>query len=81
MISVDERRAQAVELATAHKTQDPTTVVRYFPEADLEAVCLLEVSGVTPTAGEVLPFRFGAAPAEGCPYPTVVILEIGRAHV
>jgi ABC-type Fe3+-hydroxamate transport system substrate-binding protein len=74
MTDIDERKAQAKELAEAHKAQDATTQVFYFPNADPDAVCLLEVSGRIGTIGEALPLRFGAAPAAGCPFPTVVIL-------
>ena len=35
---------------------------------------LLEVSGITPTTGEVLPFRFAPDQANRIDYPSVVIL-------
>lgn len=65
----------ARRLAAAHRLADTTTnVVKFFPRASADHVCLLEVSESAPATGEVLPFEFPSAPSEGIQYPSVVIL-------
>ena len=63
----------AMDLAEAHRREDPATTEIYFVEAS-EEVRLVEVSGSVGTSGEVLPYRFGARPAEGIPYPSIIVL-------
>jgi hypothetical protein len=66
----------AVELAKAHKEDDPQTTDVYFVEGVDDEVRLVEVSGSLSNGGpgEVLPFRFTAQPADGVPFPSVVVL-------
>jgi hypothetical protein len=66
----------AVELAKAHKEDDPQTTDVYFVEGIDDEVRLVEVSGSLANGGpgEVLPFRFTAQPADGVPFPSVVVL-------
>ncbi len=63
----------ATELARAHRQADPATIiVKYFP--DVSEIRLVEVSTEAPTTGEILPFAFGAEPANGIDFPSIVIL-------
>jgi hypothetical protein len=66
----------AEEFAKAHKEDDPQTTDVYFVEGVDDEVRLVEVSGSLANGGpgEVLPFRFTAQPAEGVPFPSVVVL-------
>ena len=76
-----ELQSTAHDLATSHKDVDhETTTVLYYPPQPGEApvVRLLEVTGSCPTLGEVWPVAFGAAPEEGVPFPSVVILMSGE---
>lgn len=63
----------AVELANAHRHEDPDTTEIYFADA-VDEVRLVEISASVGNSGEVLPFRFAAQPSEGVPYPSTVIL-------
>ncbi|MEP7120080.1 MAG: hypothetical protein ABJE95_04180 [Byssovorax sp.] len=68
-------KSVATDLAAAHRKADTaTSTIKFFPGAKPDEVCLLEVSSTAPTTGEVMPFRFGAAVANGVDYPSVVIL-------
>ena len=65
----------ANDLAQAHRAADPkTTIIKHFEMNRQDEIYLLEVSASAPTSGEVLPFRFAPDPANGVPYPSVVIL-------
>ena len=65
----------ARDLAAAHRKQDSqTSTIKFFPGAQKDEVCLLEISAAAPTTGEIMPFRFGADVANGVEYPSVVIL-------
>jgi hypothetical protein len=65
----------AKELALAHKETDPKTrMIKFFPGARENEICLLEVTDAVPTTGEVLPVRFSADPENGVDYPMTVIL-------
>jgi hypothetical protein len=63
----------ALELAAAHRNEDPETQEVYVAEAQDE-VRLVEVSTSLAASGEVLPFRFKARPDKGVPYPSVIVL-------
>jgi hypothetical protein len=66
----------AEELAKAHVEDDPKMTDVYFVEDVENEVRLVEVSTALSDAGpgEVLPFRFGPAPEEGVPLPSIVVL-------
>ncbi len=63
----------ALELATAHRAEDPETKSVFLANNENE-VRLVEVSGSVSSGGEVLPFRFASRPDLGVPYPSVVVL-------
>jgi hypothetical protein len=63
----------AIELAEAHRKEDPGTLAVYLAESNNE-VRLVEVSGSVGDSGEVLPFRFAASAEHDVPYPSVVVL-------
>ena len=64
----------AKSLAISHRQVDPqTSIIKLFPSLTDE-IWLLEVSNAAPTTGEILPFRFTAAPSEGINYPSIIIL-------
>jgi hypothetical protein len=70
-----EYKATAVDLADAHRKEDPkTSEVFLFPDPHLADVRLLEVSGSAPRSGDVLPFRFAPRPDLGVNYASTVIL-------
>jgi hypothetical protein len=66
----------ALELARAHKEDDPQTTDVYFVDGVENEVRLVEVSGSLGNGGpgEVLPFRFNAQPEQGVPFPSIVVL-------
>jgi len=66
---------EAKKLAAAHRANDPQTkVVMFFPNAQPNQICLLEVSDSAPTTGEVMPFTFAADVPNGIQHSTTVIL-------
>lgn len=66
---------EATDLASAHRKADPdTTVIKFFPSARSNEICLLEVSKSAPTTGEILPFTFRKDASNGVDYPSTVIL-------
>ncbi len=65
----------ALELAEAHRKEDPETrAVFLSDDPDQVEVRLVEVSGSVESSGEVLPFRFAPRPDKGIPYASVVVL-------
>jgi len=65
----------AKALAESHRKADrKTTDVLLSPDRTGQEIRLVEVSEAAPTTNEVIPFRFGADPASGVDYPSVVIL-------
>ncbi|MEI6807595.1 MAG: hypothetical protein WCN95_02645 [bacterium] len=66
---------EAKVLASAHRKADPdTTLIKFFPSARSNEICLLEISKSAPTTGEVLPFTFREDVSHGVDYPSTVIL-------
>ena len=65
----------AIQLAKAHKKLDrKTRIIKFFPNASPNEICLLEVSDAIPYTGEVLPFRFNASPVHKVEYPSTIVL-------
>ncbi|MGM0575292.1 MAG: hypothetical protein ACQEXJ_06140 [Myxococcota bacterium] len=65
----------ARELASAHKAEDPDTQAVYLvADPSGQEIRLIEVTGSVGSVGELLPYRFEAAPDQGVAYPTVVVL-------
>jgi hypothetical protein len=66
---------EAKDLASSHRKVDSgTKIVKFFPNAHPARVCLLEVSESVSTTDDVLPFTFCAAPEQGVPHESTVIL-------
>ena len=69
------KRDVAIDLANAHRSADPATkLIKYFPDAEADHVCLLEVSDTAPTTNEVLKIAFAAQPKTGIDYRSQIIL-------
>lgn len=68
-------RETAVELAKAHKEEDPQLVAVYWVRDETE-IRLVEVTDAVASSpqGEVLPFRFAKSPEDGIDYSSVVVL-------
>ena len=72
---MNDMKTVAQFLADAHRQADPATqTIKFFPDAEMQQVRLLEVSGSSPTTGEVLPLAFRSDPLQGIDYQSVVIL-------
>jgi len=63
----------AKKLAECHRRADPSTSDIFLSPSQIE-IRLIEVSKEVPNSNEVFPISFGAAPEDGIPYPSVVIL-------
>jgi hypothetical protein len=70
-----ERTIQAIamELAEAHREDDPSALVYWYPDAN--EVRLLEVTKNVPDDGDILhPFAFTPDHKNNIPYPSVIVL-------
>jgi hypothetical protein len=63
----------AKKLAEYHRSADPSTSEIFLSPSQSE-IRLIEVSKEVPNSNEVLAISFKAAPEDGIPYPSVVIL-------
>jgi hypothetical protein len=84
-------RETALELVQSHREVEPNLKrVIFYPDAEGREVRLVEVVDGSPSAGEVLPFRFAPDVTDGVPYPVVIVelspaefqqLEQGQLHL
>ena len=73
-------RETALELVQSHREVEPNLRrVIFYPDPEEREVRLVEVVEGSPSAGEVLAFRFAPDVTEGVPYP-VVIVELSPAE-
>jgi hypothetical protein len=73
-------RETALELVQSHREVEPNLRrVIFYPDPEEREVRLVEVVEGSPSAGEVLPFRFAPDVTQGVPYP-VVIVELSPAE-
>jgi hypothetical protein len=67
-------RDTALQLVQSHREVEPNLRrVVFYPDPQEREVRLLEVVEGSPSAGEVLPFRFAPDVAEGVLYPVVIV--------
>lgn len=70
----DSLKAAAVHLIESHKEVEPGLQrVFLYRDPDGEEVRLVEVVEGSPTADDVLPFRFAPDATHGHPFPVVII--------
>jgi hypothetical protein len=70
----DPLREAAVELVQSHREVEPNLLqVFFYRDPDEHEVRLVEVVDGSPSAGEVLPFRFAPDAAQGVRFPVVIV--------